>query len=73
MVGGKGLRRSNSHTVSITQEERHLLNHDLGAILGGGVPREYGVMPKTIGAFERIAPSKTYDDMQRIVRSGPRG
>jgi hypothetical protein len=56
----------------LLQEERNLLNQDLNAVLGGKVPREYGVMPAATGAFERIAPSKTYDEIQRLVKSGPR-
>ena len=54
------------------QEERNILNQDLNAVLGGKMPREYGVMPETMGAFDRIAPSKTFDEIKRLVKHGPR-
>ena len=54
------------------QDERNLLNQDLNAVLGGKMPREYGVMPESTGAFERVAPSRVFDEIQRLVKAGPR-
>jgi hypothetical protein len=35
------------------------MNRDLTYILNGQMPRKFGEMPKMMGLYKRIAPSKT--------------
>lgn len=43
------------------------MNRDLTYILNGQVPRKYGEMPKSMGNFERLAPSLLCDTYLRLV------
>eukprot|EP00873_Tetraselmis_striata_P044561 jgi/Tetstr1/464825/TSEL_009564.t1 len=63
----KGRARNERRLMAGTdQEERQRLNQDLSAVLRGRMPREYGAMPRDMGRFERIAPSRPYEEIQRM-------
>jgi len=46
---------ANNNTQSQTGKKQ--MNRDLTYILNGRLPRKYGEMPRSMGNFERIAPS----------------
>eukprot|EP00193_Tetraselmis_chui_P017748 CAMPEP_0177793304 /NCGR_PEP_ID=MMETSP0491_2-20121128/25001_1 /TAXON_ID=63592 /ORGANISM="Tetraselmis chuii, Strain PLY429" /LENGTH=209 /DNA_ID=CAMNT_0019315805 /DNA_START=86 /DNA_END=714 /DNA_ORIENTATION=- len=70
----KGRARNERGLMAGTdQEERQRLNEDLTAVLRGQMPREYGVLPRRAGKFERIAPSRAYEDIQRMKTTAGRG
>ena len=46
---------------------KRLMNRDLTYILNGQVPRKYGEMPRTLGNFERLAPSPLCDQYLKLI------
>lgn len=48
-----------------TKQKREL-NSDLNKILGGVRPRLYGEDPARSGKYQRIAPSKEWDQIQKV-------
>ena len=62
-------RRQGGGLMSGTEaEEREVLNTDLHSILKGQHPRVVGVMPHTMGKFERITPCPLLQQLQRMKR-----
>ena len=49
-----------------TSANQTSLNSDIGSILHGLRPRQYGELPDSIGDFERIAPSDAYRQFSRL-------
>ena len=60
-VAGKA--HSSSHST-----DQKILQADLHSILRGVRPRQYGELPKHQGNFERIAPSQSYNQFDRLFR-----
>jgi hypothetical protein len=57
--GGGGLHMST---------DQKLLQADLHSILDGMRPRQYGEQPNHVGKFERIAPSQSFNQFDRLLR-----
>jgi hypothetical protein len=52
---------------STSTHAKRQMNKDLTYILHGAMPRKFGEMPKTLGNYERIAPSEASDRYLRLV------
>lgn len=64
----KSRRQGGGLLAGTEAEEKEMLNADLYAVLKGASLRGVGVMPESLGLFERVAPCTLLEQLEKRMR-----